>query len=207
MSGWEIVRHAVAITGRVIDGQTARPIGGAQVAITNGPAVFMTWLAARAKQYGAQWPSMKERPDLTRAAADGHFHFMDLPDGQYTLTVSLPGVVTRYGTAQKLVTVSRDAQGHIIIATAEIALPPTTLKGQIAGQGNNPVAMAEVRVKGSGERGFSNDQGQYVLVALEAGERTVRVSARGYDAAEQTVLLGSAGTVKTLDFTLVPFTP
>jgi Carboxypeptidase regulatory-like domain len=204
---WEIVRHRVAIAGRVTDAQTGRTIGGAQVRITTAPAAFTDGLALRAIQYGAGWTAMAERPDRTRTAPDGHFHFLDLPDGQYTLTASLPGFGSQYGTAEKQAIVSRDAQGNITMAAADMALAPTTLKGRITDQEGNPVAMAEVRVKGSGERTLSDGQGQYLLTALEVGQRTVLVSAQGYQPASQTALLSPAGTVQTLDMTLVPSTP
>jgi hypothetical protein len=93
------------------------------------------------------------------------------------------------------------------MAAADMALAPTTLKGRITDQESNPVAMAEVRVKGSGERAFSDGQGQYLLTGLEVGQRTVLVSAPGYQPASQTALLNAAGTVQTLDITLVPSTP
>ena len=207
MSDWEIVRHAVAIAGRVTDAQTGRAIGRARVSITDGPLAFNEWLANYAKQYGDRWETMMERPDQIRTAADGHFHFMDLPDGQYTLRASLPGSGTRYGTTQKAVTVSRDAQGSITIAVADVALPPTTLKGRIAKQNNDPVVMAEVRVKGSGERVFSDGEAQYLLAGLETGERTVTVSAQGYQRASQTSDISQPGTVQTLNFALAPATP
>jgi hypothetical protein len=146
---------------------------------------------------------MVERPDQTQTAADGHFHFLDLPDGDYTLTASLPGFGSRYGTAQRQVTVSRNAEGRILMAPADIVLPPTTLKGRIVGQNDNPVGVAEVRVQGSGERAFSDGQGNYLMNGLEVGKRTVAVSAQGYQSASQAVVLGEAGNVQMLNFTLV----
>lgn len=206
MAAWEEVRHQVAIAGRVTDAQTGRTIGSAQVRITAAPAEFTHWLATRAKQFGARWATMAERPDQARTAADGHFHFLDLPDGQYTLVGSLPGSGSRYDSVQVQVTVSWDA-GTITMAAGDLVLPPTTLNGQITDQAtNDPVAMAEVRVKGSVERAFSNGQGRYLLAGLEVGERTVLFSAQGYQPASQTALLSQAGTVRTLDFALVPLT-
>ncbi|MBW2121691.1 MAG: hypothetical protein JRH07_07580, partial [Deltaproteobacteria bacterium] len=104
MSEWEIIRHVVAIAGRVIDGQTGRAVRGGQVVISHGPETFMAWLAARAKERGSPWASMAERPDRTRTEADDHIQFMDLPEGDYTLAASLPGALGRYGTARKDVT-------------------------------------------------------------------------------------------------------
>ena len=149
--------------------------------------------------------TLVERPDRTLTVEDGHFHFLDLPDGQYTLEASLPGSGTRFGTAQAQATVER-AQGKIAMAAADIALPPTTLKGRITSQNQNkPVFMAQVRVKGSGESAFTDSNGCYLLAGLEAGNRTLLVSATGYQPlAPQTVQLSAAGAVQTKDIILVP---
>lgn len=203
----EPTRHQVAIAGRVTDAQTGRALAGAQVAITAAPAAFTTWLQLKAKQYEARWDTMVERPDRTRTATDGHFHFIDLPAGQYTLTASLPGSGSRYGTADVKARVSlsrsRSDPDKITSATADIALPPTTLKGQVtAADAKQPLLLAEVRIQGSGERSFSDAQGNYLLVGLEVGTRTVQVSARGYKANSTTVQLSQAGAEQQLNLML-----
>ncbi len=203
MSAWMIVRHQAAIAGSVIDAQTGKAIGNAQIEITNGPSEFLDFVAARSQQYGTHWDSMVERLDRTRTAADGHFHFMDLPDGDYTLAASLPGSGSRYGTAENSATVTRDAEGNITMATVEIPLPPTALQGRVREQGtNDPIVMAEVRLKGSGERTFTNNEGRYFLVGLETGKRTAVVSAQGYQPASKNRILNQSGQIKNLNFNL-----
>ena len=203
MSEWEVLRHGVAIAGQVTDGQTAKAIGGARIEITAAPVEFTDWLAIRAEQYGDRWLNMVERPDRALAAADGHFHFLDLPDGDYTLAASLPGSGTRYGTSEAEATVSRDGGGSINWDTADLALPPTTVVGRVRDRDTgDPVVMAEVRVGGSGVRTFSDVDGRYSLTALETGERIVLVSARGYRPASRTVMLTEAGTKETVPFAL-----
>lgn len=201
------VRHQVAIAGRVTDGQTGRGLAGALVRITAAPAGFMAWLDNYALQYGAAWAARIERPDQTATAADGHFHFMDLPDGQYTLAVSLPNAGSRYGAVHAQATVGPSQQGKIIMAVADLALPPTTLRGRVSGPNAANVVMAQVRVNGSGERTYSNGQGQYLLAGLEVGHRTISVTAQGFQPATQTVTLSPAGSERTLNFSLVPSTP
>lgn len=170
-------------------------------------------------QYGDAWAAMTERPDRARTAPDGLFYFLDLPDGDYTLTASLAGMGRRYGTAQATATVSRDENGNFKRAFLDLALQATTVRGKITGPSHRTgVAMAEVRVKGSGERTFSDVQGQYVLSGIEpavvkngasAGsgppitKRTVLVFAQGYRSASKHVALNEAGAVETLDFELV----
>ena len=206
MSDWEIIRHAVAVSGRVSNSQTGKAVGGAAVAISEAPAEFTAWLETRAKQFGARWQGMLERPDRTRTAGDGHFHFMDLPDGDYTLVVSLPGSGSRYGLAEEAFTVTRGGAGNIIMATVNIQLPPTTLKGTITtvtAEGPVPVVLAEVSVAGSGEKTFSDEQGRYLLSGLENGLRTVLISANGYQPVSQAVGFVAAGVEEIVDLVLV----
>lgn len=202
MIQWETVGHQVAIAGKVTDAQTNRELSRALVKITSAPAEFMNWLNNRAIQYGTRWKSMLERPDQVLTATDGHFHFLDLPNGGYTLSASLPGAGTRYGTDQTQVTVSRDAQGKIAVVAADFTLPPTTIKGRVNGPSATKIAMAQVRVRGSGEQTFSDSEGSYLLTSLEAGNRTVMVSARGYRPLSRPMTLDAPGTVQTLDITL-----
>ncbi len=202
MIQWEEVRHQVAIAGRVTDAQSKRALSGALIQITTAPAEFTNWLSIRALQYGSSWVTMPERPDRILTAADGHFHFLDLPNGQYKLTISLPDTGTRYGVAQVQAAVARNAQGKISMATADIALPPTTIKGKITGPGAATIAMARIYIQGSNEQTLSDDQGQYLLTGVETGKRTLLVSAQGFQSSSQTVTLGAAGAVQTLDFAL-----
>ncbi len=107
MGRWDVVSHHVAIAGRVSDRQTGKPVPGARVTIT-GPADFTARLALQAQQHGDRWERMAERPDRTRAAADGHFHFIDLPAGSYALTAALPAAGSRYGEVAIEVAVTAD---------------------------------------------------------------------------------------------------
>jgi hypothetical protein len=204
MIQWETVRHQVAVTGKVADLRTGAPLPDAQVEITAAPAAFAAWLAVYAQQYGDRWANLAERPDRTTARADGRYHFLDLPDGPYTLSASLPAAGSRYGAAQAQATVARDGQGRIALAAADLSLPPTTLRGQVTGQGAGLLVLAEVHVQGSGERAFTDAQGRYLLASLETGARHIEVSARGFATATRTVTLSPAGVESVSDFALVP---
>jgi Carboxypeptidase regulatory-like domain len=194
------IRHQVAIAGQVSDAQTGQVIPGARVELSPLSGPFKTRLALQAMQYGERWQAMTERADRTHTANDGSFHFLDLPDGRYTLTVSLLGAGTRYGLAQSTVAVSRQGD-RIQRATADMALPATTVKGQITNSEGAPVVMAKVQMVGSGESTFSDSQGNYLLTGLQSGQRMVTVTAQGYELISQGTPLSQA-EVKTLDFTL-----
>lgn len=128
MGAKEQTKNRVAIAGQLSNAQTGEVIHRARVEITKMPDSFKNWLMLHAMQYGANWEIMVERPDRTQSAIDGHFHFLDLPDGDYTLTASLPGTGTRYGVVEKQVQVSCNGD-RIQLAAADIALPPTGIKG------------------------------------------------------------------------------
>lgn len=198
----EEVRHQVAIAGAVTDGKTRKAVEKARVEIIAGPVEFTDKVQLLSSFNGSQWALMTERIDRKQTQADGHFHFLDLPAGTYTLKAILPGSGSRYGEVQKNATVAHDTDGNITMATADLSLPPTTLQGNIT-HGTDPVTMVEVRIKGSGERTFSDGAGNYLLTAVETGQRAVAVSRQGFVPASQNVTLDSPGVEKTLNFTLV----
>ena len=200
---WEIVRRRVALAGCVVDAGTGKPVQGAVVAITGMPDAFKKRLEVAAQPYGNRWNTMLERPDRTRTRPDGLFYFLGLPDGKYGLIASIPGCGGRYGTVEESATVSRNADGDTKIALVKCVLPPTLVKGKITASGRKTgVALARVRIKGSGERVFSDAQGQYIVVGIEPGKRTLLVSAQGYRAESQECTLGEPGASETLNFAL-----
>ena len=146
-----------------------------------------------------------DRPDQTGTAADGHFHFLDLPDGDYAVTASLPEAGSRYGTAEvKNRSVSRDGDGRIAWAWTGMKVPPTTIGGKVTNQSAAPVKLASVRVKGSGENALSDDTGEYRLSALEVGSRTVSASAPGLKADPKIIELDEAGKKQVVDIAMTP---
>jgi protocatechuate 3,4-dioxygenase beta subunit len=169
---WQTFGHRASIAGRVTDAQTGKPLPGVRVGIASGPEVL--------------------------TAGDGFYRFLDLPAGTYTLTASLPGSGSRYGTASEQVTLGEDLE------MVDLALPATTVKGKVKDQGGQAVKMAEVRVQGSGERAWSDAQGNYALSGVEAGSRKIAVSASGFQKVSETVTLGQPGAVATRDVTLSP---
>jgi hypothetical protein len=194
----------VAIAGRVNDAQTGKPIPDAEVVITVMPKAFKTRLEGASKQFGVRWAAMSQRLDKTRTRPDGLFHFLNLPDGKYTLDVSVPRLGKRYGSLTETASVTRDADGNVKVAFIPFALQPTAVSGKITGTGQRSgVAMAEVRMKGSGERVFSDARGQYLLAGIEPGKRTVVVVAQGYRVSSQTITVKVAGEAKNVDFNLV----
>jgi hypothetical protein len=198
-----MARHRVAVAGWVTDEETGQPVPGAAVTITAMPEAFVKVLKLVAMQFGKRWPAMPRRADKTQTRDDGLFYFMDLPNGKYTFSVSSPVGGKRYADAQENAIVARDNQGNLKTVTLKPVLRPTTVKGKITGPNHRTgVFLAEVRVKGSGERTFSDAQGQYVLAAIEPGARTIQVFAQGYQAASHVVKLPGPGASETLNLVL-----
>ena len=119
----------------------------------------------------------------------------------------LPGAGSRYDSEEVTATVSHDGD-KIVWTNADIQLPTTTLKGQITfiNDDDEPegVLMAKVRVQSSGESVFADHDGNYLLTELEGGERTVLVSAQGYEQTSVTLVLPGDGSVTTQNFSLTP---
>jgi len=88
------------------------------------------------------------------------------------------------------------------MAVADITLPPTAIKGTVTGPNATKVAMAKIQILRSGDQAFSDAQGNYLLAGVEIGNRTVLVSAQGFQSISQTIALGPAGVLQTLDFAL-----
>lgn len=204
MLKWELIRHQVAIAGQVTNAQTKKAIPNAEVIITKAPSAFTNWLKLKSLQYGDRWNLMVERPDRTITGDDGYFHFLELPEGEYTLTASVANAARRYGKAMLTVTIPTKVEGKVIVTAADMAVPSTVLQGKIFNQNEEPVLMAQVQF-GNTVSTFSNDQGQYSLFSIEASEieRLVRVSAQGYQPTSQSVVINQPGTLQPpLDFVL-----
>lgn len=181
MATWETARHQVAIAGRVTDALTGEGLGGAAVTVDPPGAC------------GAV---------MTRA--DGHYHLLDLPDGTYAVSATLPAAGSRYGTLRVSAAVSRGPDGRLRMAAADLALPSTAIRGKIVRHGGGRQALAEVRIRGSGERAFSDGDGRYLLAGIEAGLRTIVVSAQGFRPVERTVRIDRPGDAVTVNVTLAP---
>src|SRR5689334_4250310 len=131
MLAWKLGGHQVAIAGNAFNAQTGQALRGVQVTITTAPRSFKNRLKLKALAVGESWETLAERPDRTLTATDGHFHFLNLPSGQYGLTASLPEAGQRYGTVLAKAKVDRDDKGRIVWVKADLALPPTTLRGRL----------------------------------------------------------------------------
>lgn len=181
MANVETISHRAAICGYVNDASSGVGIFGATVEIT---------------AEGLQ----------TQTRDDGFYYFLDLPDGPYTLSAAAPLLGSRYGTVTvSSVAVASDGVGRPIFdPKANLGLPPTRLVGLVRRADNlAPIAYAEVHLRASNVKTKSNKLGHYVLSAVEAGTQTVQVSARGFAAVSQPVML-SPGQETVADFGLTP---
>lgn len=95
---------------------------------------------------------MLKRPDRTITAMDGCFYFLDLLDGDYALTISLPSAGTRYGVASSEPIQVDSKKGQINLSN--IKLTASAIKGQIADSKNSPIFRVKVQVDDSYETGL-----------------------------------------------------
>lgn len=208
MAVWEEIRHQVAIAGKVTGPVNGQGLGHVRVAIVDGPDEYLEWLAVKQAIAGDTWFTTAKRPDRVETQHDGHFHFMDLPNGDYMLHVAFPNKSTRYGGISTTVAVSRNPQGNIVMAQADIVLPATSIAGTVLRQGDaTPVVMARVMLLGSGESAFTDENGDYLLAGIEASptqNRIVSVSAAGYQDQTLPVAVTASGVTVTQNVTLAP---
>ena len=122
MANWETLRRQIAIAGQVTDAATGKPIPGAQVQITQAPDSFLRKVNLRAKLHGNAWDNMTERVDRQETAADGAYFFLDLPDGDYTITAYDFHRLPSYDYEQNSGTVARDDQGTVQQIQLDVAL-------------------------------------------------------------------------------------
>ncbi len=178
------VRHQAAIAGTVADATTGAPIAAALVEAMP---------PARRPDMAPLW--------LTRTGPDGHFHFLDLPSGKYSVRAALPEATTRYGGAEATVDVTRDRDGTIALAATALTLAATTVNGQVTRDGK-PVGLATVVVLGSGERAVTDAQGRYTVAAVQTGRRTLEARAPECEPVRAGVVLERPGDVAALDFSV-----
>ncbi|KST68637.1 carboxypeptidase regulatory-like domain-containing protein [Mastigocoleus testarum] len=218
MSQWLTITpplHQIAIVGQVNDSETDNALRDVSVEITEKPPKFQRYCQLQSLQYGSQWDKMKQRCDLTYTSIDGYFYFADIPDGNYTLTFSIPHKGTRYGTTSVQTQVVRDAKGNINrtqnpdnSAILNISLIPTTLKGHILDVKGKAIANAKIKIEGTQETTISNSEGKYRFTQLEVSstesnqrQLTLSVSGYGYSSITQIATI-QQGTITTKDFTL-----
>lgn len=126
-----IVNQQIAVAGKVLQGETEKPISGATVEIIEMPEKLQAILALKALQYGSQWQRMFERPDRKITRNDGCFYFTNLPPGEYLIETSLPSSSTQYSPVRATVKVSAIVDGKIPTTMMDIVLSPTGIKGKI----------------------------------------------------------------------------
>lgn len=117
-TGWDTVRHQVAICGRVADAN-GTPVTGAQITIMAMPQAFKLRVESAASVAGCAWEDRDERYDRTVSLADGIYYFLDLPAGRYTLK----GIDARSGTQdEKDTSVAWSQDGKVKMAVADFKL-------------------------------------------------------------------------------------
>jgi hypothetical protein len=89
------VRHFVAIAGRVTSNVDQQAVAGAELQLVGYPPSLKMRLEAQEKKGGEQRPWLAEQAYRTLSHDDGHFYFIDLPNGDYEIEVTAAGVTEK----------------------------------------------------------------------------------------------------------------
>ncbi|MFN6517033.1 MAG: collagen binding domain-containing protein [Nostoc sp. CreGUA01] len=204
-----IVNQQIAIAGKVLQGETEKPISGAIVEIVEMPEKLRSILSLKALQYGSQWPKLFERPDRKITTNSGYFYFTNLPPGEYVLETSLPTSPTLYNEVKTTVQVPSPVDGKVSTTIQDVVLLPTGIQGIIT-DANDPkklVANAKVQLQDSRDSTISDQKGNYRLIGLESpksGQRTITmiVSATGYREVLQSLNIQRGEVISEQNFAL-----
>lgn len=199
-------RHSVAISGQVTDAISGKVIAGAEVEITRSPRAYQKWLEVRGNEFGESWKTMRNRPDITQSRPDGLFYFLDLPEGEYEVTISAPYVPLarssanfgrRYGPQTKTVKVARDAKKNYVLDWVLVSLSPTAVQGSLK-SGNTSISFAQVQIQPGGKSTWTDQAGQFEFTGIEPGEYTLLINARGFkpDSIKQVTIRGPGDVQK-----------
>lgn len=177
------------IFGHVVSAETESPVAGV--------AVAMAWRDISVDRSERLRVTTSERSDSVITDRDGWYRMCGVPTGAWvTIQVrqanrSSAVVRTRIddtlGIAVQHLSFSTSSEtaadgGALLSGTA-------TLTGVVRGVAGTPVALAEVRVRGTRAEGRTDPQGAFTLRGLPAGTQQLEIRHIGYAAAEIPVAL------------------
>lgn len=187
---WQVTRRRVSLAGCVVSGHTSQLVEKPANRVIAGALIRL---------------SREGLPEqVTESASDGVFHFLKLREGRWQMSVTLPSRGLRYSEVHREVVIDDSAEQVLFLT---VPLQPFVIQGRVSEKGQNGLCMAEVRVKGSGEKCLSNRSGRYEIVGVEPvpprHTRLVQVSARGFELLERPAEMDSSGSAyQQLDFEL-----
>lgn len=213
MTGAFNIRHVVAIAGLIREPppHTTTPNGNnngngsgivkakppvriadalVEIVVEEAPPVFQQIVAVR--KADPTWSQRRERIDRTWSQADGIFHFINLPPGDYQLRVSVPRAGTRYGTVttKRLTVNPNPPEKPVKAAWVEVEVPLTRIYGQITNdETHEPVVGAHVYLRGETKYVQTTADGHYELLGLVASSPMVEASADHFRAASRRVTM------------------
>jgi hypothetical protein len=117
-SDWELIRRQVAIAGYIVDKRNS-PVAGVHVNITSSSVenTSKTGSAASALKSGRK--KLDEPVDHAVSKRDGLYYFMDLPDGQYTVSIHREGQAPEQ---YKKVAIARDKKNNLTVSQTDFKL-------------------------------------------------------------------------------------
>jgi hypothetical protein len=121
-SQWEVIRHQVAICGRVVDDHD-NALANIEISLTSMPEVFSNRISALADNAKNQ-ATKNDGPDRAVTRENGSFYFLDLPGGKYTLN-ALDAKTGSMGHKEVEVTWDKKGDVNKITVNLKISMKPT----------------------------------------------------------------------------------
>ncbi|HEX6599340.1 MAG TPA: carboxypeptidase-like regulatory domain-containing protein [Gemmatimonadaceae bacterium] len=198
-----------AVIGDVANADSDQPLGGAKVAVS------WTELTVDSALHAVTTP----RGGVVAADPSGHYRLCGVPTDTYltvqvqdsgragsplTLTVGHEGGVVRRDLSLSLASARTLAMLDSTAAAAArhdtVTVPPltgtATLAGVVHGAAGEPLAMAEVRIRGAAGMARSDSSGQFTLTGQPAGSQLLETRHIGYLLGQAPVELRSGRTSK-----------
>jgi hypothetical protein len=186
-------RPPTVVLGRVIDGDSGEPIGGAIVRVTIGVAqappelVAMGLLPPGSDDDGPPVP--RTEPQIVMSTGDGRFVLRDLPPGTYPITAQMPGyLIASHGQRrpQGPSESVRIAGDRSVVEVTMRMWKYAAIEGVVRDEAGEPAVGVQVRGLRSqwlggqrrlvpGSTGTTDDRGVYRLASLIPGEYLVWV--------------------------------
>jgi hypothetical protein len=185
---------AHAVSGRVVDGSTGKPMAG---------AVVILWERSGTRSEGVR----------STAGPDGVFEFKNISPGSYLMAPTMPGMTAPYRTESTEVEIRNANVSGLGLIITPLGPRPVTVTGKVVMEGGAGLPASVVRIQSTAESSAIQKDGTFQLPfraqekngirieKLPEGAYVKNVSAGAWDSVSETLVF-AATPPSTLQITL-----